>query len=150
MNKQQTVFVDNRSAHLSSLLGYLSNNIYNQERLFSHYTVDRLNDKKHESTMRAVVENLYDTLTTVVDPYGYILDTLVENRVLTLRDILELEAQPSSKIRAELLLSILFTSNHPKAFRVFVKALQRYYPEVVQMINETFNGEYLFFSVFPF
>ena len=134
-------YVDNPSQHLSSLLVYLSNNIYNQERLCSYYTVDRMKDKRYELTMRAVVESLYDTLTTVIDPFGYILETLVEYRVLTSRDISELKAYHSSKSRAELLLSILFTSEHLKAFRVFVKALQRYYPAVVQMINDASTGK---------
>ena len=125
------------SLHVSSLLGYLSDNL-NREIQLSRMIEER--------KLKARVENFCATLITSIDPTGHILQTLLAKGVLTPEQKTEVESVPSSEMRSKGLLRILFTTKHPEAFSVFMKALERDHAELVQTLtaSSTYNGEYSF------
>ena len=147
MNRDPLIDLHNLSRHFQLLLGYLSG-IRDQEVQFTHLTeelslsidseeITRMDERKHESKLKSKVKFSHQTLIECIDPSLYISKTLVTEGVLTSHQMAEVNSMPSSEIRAKELLSILSNSEHPKAFSIFRKALQRDNAKMVQMIDET-------------
>ena len=79
----------------------------------------------------------YQTISSNIDPKGYILNKLFEQEIITIHQKIEVQECSDAKTRAEKLLKILFKASHPKAFEVFREALQKDYGWIAQLIDGT-------------
>ena len=99
--------------------------------------ITRMSGRKNESTLKSKINSLHQTLIKCIDISQYVLQTLFTEGVLPSQQITKFDSISSPEIRAEELLSILFNSQHPKAFSIFKESLQRDHAEIVRMIDET-------------
>ena len=98
--------------------------------------VKRMKERK----LKTIIQNLSEKLITNIDPSGYILQTLHAKGVLTSQQKTEVESMPNKETRTQQLLSILSTSEHVGAYRIFVEALKHGHAELFQVIDEMFNS----------
>jgi len=87
---------------------------------------------------------MYKEFVDKVDPRGYILDVLIQHRVVKEEIAEQLRKKESKQERCTSMLNELLASEDPQAFIVLRTALQQEYPYIVEKIDRATTGALLF------
>ena len=91
--------------------------------------------------IRHRVTDMYADFVQQVDPKGYVMDHLIQRRIISEEDAQKLRDKETRQDRCRAMLHDLLNSGNPKAFVVLREALQQDYPYVVDRIDEQTTGE---------
>ena len=91
---------------------------------------------KLNNEIKLKVKKMTTIVANSIDPQDHILHKLFEEDIITIKKMSQIDQTPEVPRRANSLLQHLFETSHPRAFLVFIKALEKDYQWLVNEIHK--------------